>query len=250
MNNYVYPPELASQEIADVPEPPSDFPTPPPASDEVPQESGPQDVPPPEPEPEQRPTSQPRIQRSPFEAYEINLLRYIIRYGEQLLYDYVDEESGEPVRWKVAEYIKSDLEQDNLTFYNPLFKQILDEAAEHCQDEGFVAHRYFLAHPDPLVSQLAANLISEKYQLSKYHSKFHELEDEKDMLDQLVIRDIFALKDAYIIRQIKETLGKMKEAQAAGNWEQAMELMKELTRLNDIKAVLSKELGERIILKM
>ena len=44
--------------------------------------------------------------------------------------------------------------------------------------------------------------------------------------------------------------GKMKEAQAAGNWEQAMELMKELTRLNDIKAVLSKELGERIILKM
>ena len=250
VNNYVYPPELASQEIADVPEPPSDFPTPPPVSDEVPLESGPQDVPPPEPEPEQRPTSQPRIQRSPFEAYEINLLRYIIRYGEQLLYDYVDEESGEPVRWKVAEYIKSDLEQDNLTFYNPLFKQILDEAAVHCQDEGFVAHRYFLAHPDPLVSQLAANLISEKYQLSKYHSKFHELEDEKDMLDQLVIRDIFALKDAYIIRQIKETLGKMKEAQAAGNWEQAMELMKELTRLNDIKAVLSKELGERIVLKM
>ena len=250
VNNYVYPPELASQEIADVPEPPSDFPTPPPASDEVPLVSGPQDVPPPEPEPEQRPTSQPRIQRSPFEAYEINLLRYIIRYGEQLLYDYVDEESGEPVRWKVAEYIKSDLEQDNLTFYNPLFKQILDEAAEHCQDEGFVAHRYFLAHPDPLVSQLAANLISEKYQLSKYHSKFHELEDEKDMLDQLVIRDIFALKDAYIIRQIKETLGKMKEAQAAGNWEQAMALMKELTRLNDIKAVLSKELGERIVLKM
>ena len=250
VNNYVYPPELASQEIADVPEPPSDFPTPPPVSDEVPLESGPQDVPPPEPEPEQRPTSQPRIQRSPFEAYEINLLRYIIRYGEQLLYDYVDEESGEPVRWKVAEYIKSDLEQDNLTFYNPLFKQILDEAAEHCQDEGFVARRYFLAHSDPLVSQLAANLISEKYQLSKYHSKFHELEDEKDMLDQLVIRDIFALKDAYIIRQIKETLGKMKEAQAAGNWEQAMELMKELTRLNDIKAVLSKELGERIVLKM
>ena len=250
VNNYVYPLELASQEIADVPEPPSDFPAPPPASDEVPQESGPQDVPPPEPEPEQHPTSQPRIQRSPFEAYEINLLRYIIRYGEQLLYDYVDEESGEPVRWKVAEYIKSDLEQDNLTFYNPLFKQILDEAAEHCQDEGFVAHRYFLAHPDPLVSQLAANLISEKYQLSKYHSKFHELEDEKDMLDQLVIRDIFALKDAYIIRQIKETLGKMKEAQTAGNWEQAMELMKELTRLNDIKAVLSKELGERIVLKM
>lgn len=250
VNNYVYPPELASQEIADVPELPADYPALPQPSDEVPQENGPQEVPPPEPESGQQQAPQFRIQRSPFEAYEINLLRYIIRYGEQILYDYVDEETGEPVRWKVAEYIKSDLEQDNLTFYNPLFKQILDEAAEHCQDEGFVAHRYFLAHPDPLISQLAANLISEKYQLSKYHSKFHELEDEKDLLDQLVVRDIFALKDAYIIRQIKETLGKMKDAQATNDWEQAMELMKELTRLNDIKAVLSKELGERIVLKM
>ena len=32
--------------------------------------------------------------------------------------------------------------------------------------------------------------------------------------------------------------------------DQVFELMKKLTRLNEIKTVLSKELGERIILKM
>ena len=32
--------------------------------------------------------------------------------------------------------------------------------------------------------------------------------------------------------------------------EQVFELMKKLTRLNEIKNILSKELGERIILKM
>ena len=52
------------------------------------------------------------------------------------------------------------------------FIQMLDEAAEHCQNEGFMASRYFLAHPDPNISRLAANLISDKYQLSKYHTKF------------------------------------------------------------------------------
>ncbi len=248
-DGYSNPAGPASQEVdSHVPEPPTGF-QPPLPSEELPPECGPQEAPPVS-EPELVRIEKPIVQRSPFEAYELNLLRYIIRYGEQILYDYVDEETQEPVRWKVAEYIKADLEQDELTFYNPLCKQILDEAAEHCKDESFVAHRYFLAHPDPLVSQLAANLMSDKYQLSKYHFKYREVEEEKDMLDQLVVRDLFALKDAYIIHQIKETLAKMKEAQAAGNWDESMLLMQKLSRLNAIKSVLSKELGERIVLKM
>ena len=66
---------------------------------------------------------------------------------------------------------------------------MMDEAADRCRSEGFIANRYFLAHPDPNVSRLAANLISEKYQLSKYHTKYRELEQEEDKLDQLVIRE-------------------------------------------------------------
>ena len=46
--------------------------------------------------------------------------------------------------------------------YTPLFKSMMDEAADRCRSEGFIANRYFLAHPDPNVSRLAANLISEK----------------------------------------------------------------------------------------
>ena len=166
------------------------------------------------------------------------------------MFDYVDDETNERVQWRLAEYIKSDLEQDELTFYNPLFKRILDEAAEHCKDDNFVASRYFLAHQDQLISKLAANLMSEKYQLSKYHTKYREIEDERDRLDQLVIKDIFALKDAYILRQIKEIQAKMKELQTSGNMDEAMELMRKLVRLNEIKNALSKELGERIVLKM
>ena len=92
--------------------------------------------------------------------------------------------------------------------------------------------------------------MSEKYQLSKYHTKYREIEDERDRLDQLVIKDIFALKDAYILRQIKEIQAKMKELQTSGNMDEAMELMRKLVRLNEIKNALSKELGERIVLKM
>lgn len=235
---------------------PDDYMPPPPPPEEYPmEETGPMDVPPPDYPPAQPPqTVQPvqtvQSKRSPYEVYELTLLKYIVRYGEQILFDYVDEETNEHIVMRVAEYIRYDLERDDLTFYTPIIKSMLDEAADKCKTEGFIASRYFLAHPDPNVSRLAANLISEKYQLSKYHSKYRELEQEQDKLDQLVTREIYAMKDAYILRQIKETQLGIKEAHALGNEDKVFELMKQLTHLNEIKNVLSKELGERIVLKM
>lgn len=229
--------------------PPDDNMPPPPPEEYPSEETGPMEVPPMAPPPPQ-PQMPPQPKRSPYETYEVTLMKYIVRYGEKVLFDYVDEETNEHIVMHVADYIRYDLERDDLTFYTPIFKSMLDEAAEKCKNEGFIANRYFLAHPDPNVSRLAANLISEKYQLSKYHSKYRELEQEEDKLDQLVIREIYAIKDAYIIHQIKETQLAIKEAHLKGNEDQVFELMKKLTHLNEIKNVLSKELGERIVLKM
>ena len=223
---------------------PPDFPPPPeedyPSSSEMPE------MPPSAPAEETQVVSR---QRSPYEAFEIALLRYVVRYGERILYDYVDEETKEHVVIRVAEFIRDDLERDDLSFYTPIFKQMLDEAANRCGEESFIAHRYFLAHPDPLVSRIAANLMSEKYQLSKYHFKFREVEQEEDKLDQLVVRDLFAFKEAYILRRIKEKQEQLKQLSSADS-EQILAIMKEIAQLNEIKKVLSKELGERIVLKM
>lgn len=223
---------------------PPDFPPPPEeefsGSNEIPE------IPPSAPEEE---TLVMTRQRSPYEAFEIALLRYVVRYGERVLYDYVDEETKERIVMRVAEFIRDDLERDDLSFYTPIFKQMLDEAANRCGEETFIAHRYFLSHPDPLVSRVAANLMSEKYQLSKYHFKFREVEQEEDKLDQLVVRDLFAFKEAYIMRQLKEKQEQLKQLSSADP-EQIMTVMKEIAQLNEIKKVLSKELGERIILKM
>lgn len=223
---------------------PPDFPPPPeedyPSSSEMPE------MPPSAPVEETQVVSR---QRSPYEAFEIALLRYVVRYGERILYDYVDEETKEHVVIRVAEFIRDDLERDDLSFYTPIFKQMLDEAANRCGEESFIAHRYFLAHPDPLVSWIAANLMSEKYQLSKYHFKFREVEQEEDKLDQLVVRDLFAFKEAYILRQIKDKQEQLKQLSSADS-EQILAIMKEIAQLNEIKKVLSKELGERIVLKM
>lgn len=197
-----------------------------------------------------QPAPQAAVARSPFEVFELALLRYIVRYGEFILYDYVDEETNEHIVMRVAEYIHFDMERDDLTFMTPLYKQMLEEAAERCKQENFVAHKYFLAHPDANISRLAANLIDDKYQLSKYHSKFRQLEQEEDHLDQYVLRDLYALKDAYIRHQIRKIQAAIKKAQAEGNMDEILNKMQDLAKLNEIKSVLSKQLGERIILKM
>jgi DNA primase, catalytic core len=190
------------------------------------------------------------IQRSPYEVFELALLRYIVRYGEYVLYDYTDEETNEHITMRVAEYIHFDMARDDLSFMTPLFKQMLEEAAERCTKEGFIAHKYFLAHPDANVSRLAANLIDDKYELSKYHSKYRELEQEEDHLDQYVPRDLYALKDAYIKHQIKLIQQAIKKAQAEGDMDEIIKKIQEMAKLNEIKDVLSKQLGERIILKI
>ena len=86
--------------------------------------------------------------------------------------------------------------------------------------------------------------------MDKYHYKYKELENEESKLDQLIIRELYAFKDTYILIQIKEIQTQIKEVQSTGNMEEVFKLMKKLTRLNEIKTILSKELGERIILKM
>lgn len=241
------PPEyFTAPAIPDYPEdlvPPENYPPPPMPDDYVPEE-GMQSAPAPGPVPQ--PHARP--QRSPFEAYELGLLRYVVRYGERVLYDYFDEEEQKQVTYRVAEYIKFDLERDELTFYTPLYKEMLNEAAAQGATEGFVAQRYFLAHPDPTVSMLAANLISEKYQLSKYHTKYRELEQEEDKLGVLVPRELFALKHAFITRQINQVQLQLKNI--GDDMEKIAELMKELSKLHEIEAVLAKELGERVVLKM
>lgn len=239
--------KLNSQERKSAPRaqtPPPDVPPPPP--DYFPQMDG-ETLPPTENSP-QPPAAVP--QHSPYEKYEIALLRYIVRYGEVVLYCYDDEETQEKVHCRVIDYIHSELHQDGITFLTPLYKKVLEEAVEHLQDNDFLASRFFMHHPDPDISRLAVNLMSDKYQLSKYHTRFKELEQEEKNLHPYIIKDLFALKDAYINWRIKEIQNKLKEMQKTANGKDVMTLMADLAELNRIKNLLCKQLGERIVLKM
>lgn len=187
---------------------------------------------------------------SPFFSYEEVLMRYVVRYGERVVFKFNDEKTEAEYTSNVAEFIQNELNRDDLHFFTPIYQQMLDEVVSQSRKEGFSASRYLLAHTDSEVSRTAADMLSEKYQLSKVHSRFKEIETEEQNLNALLIHGIYTFKDAFIRFRIKEVQGKIKEAQKQKNTDLLIELMTQLSKLNDIKSVLSKQLGERIILKM
>lgn len=200
-------------------------------------------------QPQPSPAPTPMI-ASRFEQYERPIARYVVRYGERIIFDYEDEETGQPVQMRLAEYVQFDLSRDEIEIENSLYRQLMEEAAAHCKEEGFSASRYFLSHPDLKISMLAANLESDKYHLSNYHSRFQTIEQESDRLDYNVPQMLYALKEAHIQQEIKDMQKLLKEAQAEGSMERIMELMKQLSLLNDIRRQLCKQLGERIVTHM
>jgi DNA primase len=125
--------------------------------------------------------------------------------------------------------------------------------SEHSAEEDFDSTRYFSVHPNPQIGRLAADLLSDKYHLSKIHAKSigEEIDSEdsrlaeKNDLENLVPRATTELKYAYILEKIKE----IKKTMQSANSDELITLITQLQELQTIKKELSKLLGERIVLK-
>jgi DNA primase len=87
--------------------------------------------------------------------------------------------------------------------------------------------------------------------LSKFHSKFQKIEDESEKLPELVPYEMLNYKDAILKKQMKELENQIKMAQDDNDIAQVNELVMKLSNLwQDSKKIISKHLGERIVIKI
>ncbi|MBP1616518.1 MAG: primase [Bacteroidetes bacterium] len=195
---------------------------------------------------------------SALDKFERNVIYYVIRYGNlPLISDPEEAQTDEPIP-TVIEYVKFDLERDNLQFQNPLFRQIFEEAVLHLEEEDFHTNKFFLSHPDNQISKIAAEIMSDRYQLSKIYLKQYGENlprEETPLAEELqlmasVPRVMIELKYEYFSLRMKQVMEELSKAQNSGNMDLAIEKMKEKAQLQIIKKELVKILGERIVLKM
>lgn len=124
----------------------------------------------------------------------------------------------------------------------------IDEFSENYVSQALINH------PDDTVRKLATELVSDKYILSKVHTKYAKIETERDRLDEFVQRALWELKEAIVEQQIGQLRGEIAEMSAsvtanadAATIARLNELLSRISELNHLKADFAKVIGERVI---
>ena len=184
-----------------------------------------------------------------FYAKEEDLVRMLIRYGEKVMC-YVENETGEQIPFTVTECIASGLKEDELQFYDPLHRLVLQECETHLNDLNFNPERYFIAHPDPAVSKLAVDLVSDRYQLSKYHSKGQKIVSDEERLYELIPRLLLDFKLSIVEEEMKHTIQALANPEIANDPQRCLEIMKRYKELQETQSVMAQHAGDRVVLKL
>ena len=169
------------------------------------------------------------------------LIQAVVKDGEKIIFrDVKDENSGQTYNLTVAQYIAYDLGSDNLGFSNELYTKILQEAVEHCGEEGFKAEEYFTQHADIEISSVAVRLSVDRFQLAE---SLQVKETEQTLRDR-VIHLVADFRLEYLSSYLKELETRLSQEKDS---EKMKEIMGEIMRKRNLRNELAKKTGTNIL---
>ena len=169
------------------------------------------------------------------------LIQAVVKDGEKVIFrDVKDENSEQTYNLTIAQYIAYDLGSDNLGFSNELYTKILQEAVEHCGEEGFKAEEYFTQHADINIASVAVRLSVDRFQLAE---SLQVKETEQTLRDR-VIHLVADFRLEYVsshLKELNERLLQVKDSQ------EMQEIMSEIMRTQNLRNELAKKTGSNIL---
>jgi DNA primase len=180
-----------------------------------------------------------------------NLMQLIVRYGEQIIY----QEGDLVVR--LGEYIISELRKDNIDVEHPLYQMLISEYMEQYVQPNWVAATYFKHHPNMQLSQLAVEMLADKYQLSRMYSRQTVSEnvvkdvdpaDEQTLIPELTQRLLLELKLTIVEERINTVRQMLQDAEQRQDQELTRAILEQYPLLINLRQQLCKALGNRVIL--
>ena len=182
---------------------------------------------------------------------EKDVIRLLITFGNRPLIFEQKNEAGKTVEISidVATFIVRDLQNDEVEFHTPIYQQVFDLTAKQL-DAGIIPDdQFFLHHINNEISSLAAELIIPKYELHDWPRVKITVSREEDKLKIAVMQSVLSLKLRKLEKMIEIIDKSIKIAQQnLTPFDEIMELMGSQNDLNNMKKIISAELG-RIILR-
>jgi DNA primase len=185
---------------------------------------------------------------NPFETEERELLRILLKYFHQDVFEIEDEETKEIHTYSVGVYVLSELQNDGLVSVNPIVQTMIAAMEQNVDNKDFDPIKYFTQYPDQNVSQYTSSLLAEKYIESKRWSKSGAfIESEQELLYVLVPKLIqeYKLKNVKVL--LKKIENQINEANKNNDTEKFLEYMTQFQNLKRVMKELSEQLGFRTI---
>jgi len=185
---------------------------------------------------------------NPFETEEREIIRVLLKYFHQEVFEMEDEETHEVKTYTVGVYVISELHNDGLVSVNPKVTTILSDMELNLANKDFDPVKYFTQHSDSEISKYASTLLSEKYIESKRWSKGGAfIESESELLYLLVPKLIQEYKLKNVKMLLKKLEHQINEATKSNESEKIMDFLNQYQNLKKVMKELSELLGFRTI---
>ena len=169
------------------------------------------------------------------------LIQSVVRDGEKVIFKDVETEDGQKINLTVAQYVSYDMGLDQLSFHDPRYNQILEEAVAHSGEEGFKAESYFMQHPDVNISALAVDLAIDRHQLGRGF----QLKEREGGLKQHVLHLVLDLRLDIIVKRMERIQKQLREA--GSDMKRVAPLMDEFREAQQLRDALARQLGNNLV---
>ncbi len=180
------------------------------------------------------------------EDAEKEILYYLLKFGYLLIKleeDYIyDPDDPEEEEQTVAQYILSQLQNDDLELQNLVYKSIFDEYYQLKEHDGDRIIRYFVNHPDPSVSKVVADLLAQPYAIT-INSFSKSLIPEKNVLGRIVPKAILIYKAKVTAQASHNLTEELMKLQSSGEEAKINELLDRIKMLIQVRNAFSKALN-------
>lgn len=171
---------------------------------------------------------------------EGELIRLMLLFGDSEVEINIDEYKTIDVA--ICDFIIDDLENDNLSFEDELFRKIVDEFKKAKTEDKTLNTAYFTNHSNNQISAKAIELISTQYELSDNWEKNKiYVKKENDDLYNMVLSTYMPFKSRIISKQLNEIMLQLKTSTNDANTYLLQQEFFELKKLaNQIDAELNR----------
>jgi DNA primase len=180
------------------------------------------------------------------EVEEREIIYFLLKFGTQMLH--LSSEENREI--SVAQYIIREIQNDELEFTNLIYQQVFEDVKALMERGETVTERHFIYHDHAGVRELAVDIFTSRYELSKVWKRkeaYVELPGENLGLE--VPKSLLSYKMSVVEKALSGLRQQLESVEKNHDNEALQQLMVRIRSLEQVKRDLSIGLGGRTIIR-